>query len=689
MRLRKLILRNFGPYRGEQVVELTPRIVRGRERPIVLVGGRNGAGKTHILEAVELCLYGRLALGPRVGEGEYHAYLRDKIHRGRGILIPIYHASVALEFDYAHAGRRFVYFIQRAWDGNAAGTITERLRILRDSEPLSEVESEFWPEFVRSLVPPGVLHLFFFDGEKIKRLAEEETQAGSLAESVKGLLGLDLVEQLQADLDLYVSRQLKKTVTVSTAARLSEIELQEREAIGQLEKVRAEEIAHSERLTSLTAEIEEAERQLADKGEGFAAKRGELRQRVADLTERHLSIERRLREACEGTLPFGFCPRIAKAVIEQLDRESDQQRLLAAHAEVANAMSVVWQHLTADEFTSRVKWNADAQSTLHEELELVKKELAERFERKDTRPAIHALSERQSAQVRRVLSNAIGPTTESVVASSRELIALETELRSLRAQMNRAPEEDEMTPMVSRFSELQQQHGSASLELALTAEKLKSLERELIELRRERARIEKTEAGAASLASRVSLARRARETLDDYLIRLTRTKTEQLESVALECFRRLCQKPDLVQSLKIDPSTFRVTLFDEREREIPKESLSAGEKQIYAISLLWALARVSGRPLPMIIDTPLGRLDSQHRLALLENYFPFASHQVIVLSTDTEVDRANVELLKPYISHCVSLVTHEGSTDIAAGYFWEGANSGGAAIKEDSVLEAG
>ena len=88
--------------------------------------------------------------------------------------------------------------------------------------------AEFWPEFVRSLVPPGVSQLFFFDGEKIKRLAEEETEAATLAQSVKGLLGLDVVEQLRADLDLYASRQMKKTASGALATRLAEVEASER-----------------------------------------------------------------------------------------------------------------------------------------------------------------------------------------------------------------------------------------------------------------------------------------------------------------------------------------------------------------------------------------------------------------------------------------------------------------------------
>ena len=63
-------------------------------------------------------------------------------------------------------------------------------------------------------------------------------------------------------------------------------------------------------------------------------------------------------------------------------------------------------------------------------------------------------------------------------------------------------------------------------------------------------------------------------------------------------------------------------MFDKNQKLIPVNMLSAGEKQIYAISVLWALAKISGRALPMIIDTPLGRLDVHHRDQLVKTSFP-------------------------------------------------------------------
>jgi DNA sulfur modification protein DndD len=153
---------------------------------------------------------------------------------------------------------------------------------------------------------------------------------------------------------------------------------------------------------------------------------------------------------------------------------------------------------------------------------------------------------------------------------------------------------------------------------------------------------------------------------------LTTSEIQDVRDAIVRCFAQRWRKGDLVRRIEIDPSDFRVTLLDHHKRVVPKDQLSAGKKQIYAISLLWALAQVSGRPLPMVIDTPLGRLDSDHRGHLVKRYFPHASHQVIVLSTDTEIDQAYFRALGPSISRTYHLRYDEDEARciVEKGYFW-------------------
>lgn len=111
-----------------------------------------------------------------------------------------------------------------------------------------------------------------------------------------------------------------------------------------------------------------------------------------------------------------------------------------------------------------------------------------------------------------------------------------------------------------------------------------------------------------------------------------------------------------------------------RSQLVPKHRLSAGEKQLLAIAFLWGLASLSTRQLPIAIDMPLSRLDSAHRQNLLEAYFPNASHQMILLSTDTEIGSKEVKQLreKGAIAHEYLLEYNptQQQTEVKSGYFW-------------------
>ncbi len=146
-----------------------------------------------------------------------------------------------------------------------------------------------------------------------------------------------------------------------------------------------------------------------------------------------------------------------------------------------------------------------------------------------------------------------------------------------------------------------------------------------------------------------------------------------MSATITESFRFLLRKRTLVKRIFIDPTTFAVTLYDNAGTALPRHRLSEGEKQIFAISMLWGLARSSSRPLPAVIDTPMARLDTAHRQHLVERYFPKASHQVVVLSTYTEVDREYYEQLRPALARAYHLRYDEQERSAVAeeGYFWK------------------
>ena len=161
------------------------------------------------------------------------------------------------------------------------------------------------------------------------------------------------------------------------------------------------------------------------------------------------------------------------------------------------------------------------------------------------------------------------------------------------------------------------------------------------------------------------------EIINEYRIRLQEKKTYQLAVTMTECYKKLANKKTLIDKVIMDPRSLDLRYFNSRDIEVDKKSLSAGEKQLMVISLLWALAINSKKKLPVIIDTPLSRLDSAHRSSLVKKYFPKASDQTIILSTDSEIDEKYYKLLEKHIGeeYTLNYDDNEKRTTIIKGYF--------------------
>jgi DNA sulfur modification protein DndD len=182
----------------------------------------------------------------------------------------------------------------------------------------------------------------------------------------------------------------------------------------------------------------------------------------------------------------------------------------------------------------------------------------------------------------------------------------------------------------------------------------------------------RTKVKAEEVERIIKYSEKARETLERFGSALLKRHISRLEVAVLQSFKVLMRKQGLVHDLRIDTDKFTLTLADADGEPIDPARLSAGERQLLAVSLLWGLMRVAGNRLPSVIDTPLGRLDSRHREHLVDRYFPNASDQVLLLSTDEEIDEYLLGRLKKSVAQTYTLVHDdtEFTTAVVEGYWW-------------------
>ncbi|TXC71326.1 DNA sulfur modification protein DndD [Sphingomonas ginsenosidivorax] len=655
MILRAIELENFGLYAGRQRIDLVPT----RGRPVVLIGGRNGAGKTTLLEAVRLALYGRRALGLRVAQSEYEVHLRNRVHVGaQGE--PAKVASVGLEFDYAEAGVVQRYRVSRRWTVRGAKAV-ETLTLEKDGAPVDTVPRDEWHAFLQELIPPGVSQLFFFDGEKIADIARDDPDEG-LADAVRGLLGIELVGRLRTDIGLYLARRSRRE-DGAAAGRLETV-VRDIAALERRIGDMSEDVAElSTRHLSQTGAANKVRQRFIAEGGDAANQRASLEASRKEVKEQIGRREHELRDLAGSLLPFAMAPKLLARYSAALSKsgsagaaeEADalRRRLLAWRDGGDPQRGATWKDAHWKDLEGFLKADADSPGVAD--------------------PTLDGLdaAERRRLTARIAEARDTVPAKASVLVS--DLDALTKRLRSFDAEIVRASGHAAGV-VLDELLLAEKDVGVIEAQFKARTEELRSLEYQRATLIREKERAIEAQTEAAATEERAALAGRVGRALQQYEERLLDLKIEQLRKEFVERFNHLARKGDFVADVRIDRSTFDATLIDKSGGEIRKSSLSAGEKQVYAIAMLWALARTSGRALPMIIDTPLARLDSEHRSTIVERYFPEASHQVIVLSTDTEVDGRLLEQLSPSISHSYRLeYDHElRSTHAIPGYFGDG-----------------
>lgn len=677
MLLETLTLCDFGLFRGEHAIDLKPRKKYNSTRPIVLFGGLNGAGKTTVLTAIRLAIYGRQALGYAISQKNYDEYLASKVHRNQHSLVAPSGAHVALEFLYYKLGKPARYKIIRSWTVTGK-QVKEFLTVLRDGEPIPEFTQEQCQAFLNELVPLGVSELFFFDGEKIASLAEEGGDV-ALRDAIRKLLGLDVIERLNSDLHIYIRRNNNKVLPEEVKMQLDRYEA---EYNGVKVAIGAEEAESQQILPKLTAAKEQLgrlEETLASKGGAWAESRQTLKARRDKLISDKKQLEDEVREHLNELYPLSLAPKVTQKLKGQLH----QERALKEWESIAQAVNQKLELLN-EVITEFVPAQKSSRA-----LQKVKGVFSDWVNKPVELKAVklrHDLAGKDYIQLENWIEMALNDVRAQTAKLREQLSNLDEELGNVSLQIERAPDQESLGLDLEAISLKNREIAQLTAERNTHLELARRYTWQAIDLIRKMRKIENELASGEMQGNGVELAKYTRDVLSDFAEEITKRKIANLEQEFAKTFSRLARKSDSIIKAEIDPGTFEVHLFNNIGKGIPKEDLSAGEKQIYAVAMLEALARTSGRKLPIIIDTPLGRLDSRHREKLINNYFPHASHQVIILSTDTEVDKPFYEELNKHVSHCyhINYSDTEYASEITEGYFWKSELDGERALAHAS-----
>ncbi|MGB8699649.1 MAG: DNA sulfur modification protein DndD [Thermosynechococcaceae cyanobacterium] len=653
MIFQELILENFGPYLGRQVFDLRP----GKDQQtIVLFGGMNGGGKTTLMDAIRLALYGHRASCSTRGSLSYPEFLKQCINRQDK------DATLEIVFQQTlnNEAQPTEFRIHRTWTEQISNRDT--LQIFTNDE-ISPDLAQKWDERIEDLLPLGISRLFLFDGEQVGELADQDTLPQSVTSAIRSLLGLELPDRLSSDLDVLSSRKRKLLATDQELAQLEEIEqrlkAQEQERI----TIRKKLAAIQQKLDQSEENLRQAEERFLSEGGKIAAEQTQQEMRLQEVRDAADSRRDALREIAAGVLPLALIQPLLEQAQAQAQQEVQQQQF-----EVAKAL-LQEQSQRLLMFVKSLDLEAMQVKKIQTFLANQDKEIAQHTDETWLDANVDTLH-----QLTNTLEYALPHQLKVAEDQLEQLQTYQDEIETIERYLVTAASPEIYKKLVQQVRQAQTEVVQLKADREHNQRLLDQAEQTITRTRQTLMDYGKLAIDRKHDEHTLIAIDKVQETLKVFKQKLKLRKLNQLETLVTECFLYLLHKSNLVHRVLIDTETFSLSLFDYEGQSVPKHRLSAGEKQLLAISLLWGLARASGRQLPIAIDTPLGRLDSSHRNNLVDRYFPQASHQVLLFSTDTEIGKAEVKRLREagaiareYLLK-YNHITHQ--TQVKSGYFW-------------------
>lgn len=650
MIFKSLAFANYKAYGGVAAFDLSGY---SNKRPLYLVGGVNGAGKTSIIEAVKLCLYGERSFRPSKHYRSYNKFLFS-IHnynaRGEDPQSSDFYIEVV--FTIFEVGHSQELKIKRKWKMNK-GEYSEQLELTLENEPFRLVHAHYWQEYIESLIPQGLANLVFFDSEQFRKVPSNlET---GFVPALLNYFEVDQLKSLARDLDKYsidmikdVDSELYNTLQeLSKLHRNKESELNELHQ--ELNNILLNVQSKKENLSRVQVELSKLSGREASNLNMILRRRDEI---LASSHEQNRVFE----EICSSTLPFALAQKLSNQLLIRLEQERDHKNICA------NKMFL-------DQALKAVKSKLDTSLNMSQ-FELIAKELkAEVGE--TSNDLLHDVTESRSHSIHTSLDIDLAYPISTIYNIQRKLKKFRSELSSLNLDLR---EINSKGPHAKLFEEMNQVKFDL-LQMEDEAERLKSeidfISKAISQVEIEYERKKKLSDELDVVDRKKESAQKASKIAIKYMNYVVQNRFTKLRNYFLDILDRLTTKTDLVNDIEFDPISGSLSFINSKQEKLNYNNFSAGESELIALALLWSVNRISSKNMPIIIDSPLNRLDNQHREKFVKHFIRDSGNQVIMLSTDEEFRTIQDYGVDELIAKAFTLVhtKKSKSTAIVPGYF--------------------
>lgn len=633
MLLDRIVIENFRQYYGRNKIEFA----RDRQRCVTVIHGVNGAGKTSLFLAINWCLYGKSVDNDKIVDNVGELMSKEAISRAA----PGDRVSTSIELSFLHGGDRFI--ARRTLRGSKLPNGSVMIDGGGDDYfQLMRAQPEGQPEQIRNpigminaILPSNVRSYFLFDGEKIDNFAKPES-AKDVRDAIYLVLKLEVLERARRHLTTAAEDYRRELKRVSSGESRT---LLERE-----EQALAEQGRDEARKGELLTEIASARRKIVDINEQLrkTADARALQQRRDAIEQelRQLRQERDVLVAQIRDLATGAYFVIAQPAVDQALEILDQKR---ERGEIpSNIRQQFVQDLIEQMQCICGRPLNDGSPEHGRVLGLMKSSLPGSLENDvlDTSAALRVFSERGE---RRMADLDARMRRRAELTGA--LDALEAQQSDIRRQLTASPVE-EISRLEKQRHDFLANIDSANLEVGGIDERAKRLHTQIEQLRKERDKVLKEEQRAQALSARLRLAEQSAAAIDAVYHSFADDMRQKIEAKTKEIFRTIAWKGDHFADVRLSEQ-YNLEVID-RYGTPSRPELSAGERQVLSLSFIAAMSRVSEEEAPLVMDTPFGRLSSQHRNSITQ-HLPDLAGQLVLFVTDEELREQARRNLEPRI----------------------------------------
>lgn len=647
--INEINFKNFGIYKGEHVFNFR---VEPSKQNVVLINAKNGSGKTTLLIGIKIALYGPLTMGFRHVNSQYNAYIMDKVN------IDVLkedqpEASIQLDFTMGGYGTSDHYLLERSWSF-ASAKLVEKLQIIKNDVKLFTKEVLEFENYIRKFFPPSLFDFFLFDGEQIHHQLEEGNILNSIRDAFYSLFNLDLTVLLQQDLQAYLKQERYFKNLNEEQRKYNKLSDKYNTLLTKLNGEKNEIQALEQKGDNLRNETNKLELEFKSNDGLAAEERNKARQDLVKFERKKQEQSDLLKNYIAEKLPFYIAKDLLFDAQKHVILESKQKAV-----DILN--NYVWDELQEHYFKFIKEKNlTGAEFELWDTLTEALKQF------NDPLPFHHDLNESEKAQLISLSDELREQASDTITQAQNSIDRHNKRIYRLRKKIEVNEENEDLNNLLQKInmnnqsllevmqlkSELEHQYNETSETIEMVMNDLANAEKSLQQ---------------SHIDEKIfSIAIRIEKILAEFQKEVSLNKTEALKASFLDCFNSLNHKDNLIHDAEFlfEKKTFVIKLFNQNYNTLKYSQLSSGEKQIFLLSLTWALLKTSQREVPLFFDTLLGRLDHDHRKNIINNFLPHISKQVVVLSTDTEINDSYYELLKPHIAMEYKIHANSGTKSV-------------------------